>query len=363
MVLDGNSRFNLGGAQKVSLLVMEALQESCWIYLLETGRSSHFYESAKLFIQDSLLLSSIRGKKKITSSSYNLDLRDYFFGLAGMLTDIPRTFIFLMRYRIFPWNSVLYAASKPGILMGFIFRLFGYRLVIHLHTLDRKNHPLFVLFKLMARFSWRTLCTSQLVKSHFQLSNAEVLNPCIKEVSSHFKKYPSRPPYVLAVVSSLSLSKGISDAIHALKYLKDPDKYELWIVGEGRDRDHLVSMASSQVRFLGHLGDPERLMRTSIDLLLAPGREVESFGLVLVEAAAAGLPFITTNIGNTAILSQQLMKRVGVPPASPKAIADEIEDLFESPQKFESISKDLLSAVRPFSWQQFQHQARKFILP
>jgi glycosyltransferase involved in cell wall biosynthesis len=71
---------------------------------------------------------------------------------------------------------------------------------------------------------------------------------------------------------------------------------ELWVVGDGPERSRLESMAGSGVRFLGRLEGPE-LARTyaACRALIFPG--LEDFGIVPVEAMAAGRPVIAYGAG------------------------------------------------------------------
>jgi glycosyltransferase involved in cell wall biosynthesis len=71
---------------------------------------------------------------------------------------------------------------------------------------------------------------------------------------------------------------------------------KLLVAGTGRDMDRLRGLASSSTEFLGHVPDrdlPALLARARA--LIFPG--VEDFGIVPVEAQAAGLPVISHGVG------------------------------------------------------------------
>jgi glycosyltransferase involved in cell wall biosynthesis len=70
----------------------------------------------------------------------------------------------------------------------------------------------------------------------------------------------------------------------------------LIVAGEGRDLDRVRSLASGRVEFLGHVPDAEvpRLLSRARALLF-PG--IEDFGIVPVEAQAAGVPVIAHGTG------------------------------------------------------------------
>jgi glycosyltransferase involved in cell wall biosynthesis len=94
------------------------------------------------------------------------------------------------------------------------------------------------------------------------------------------------------VVSRLVPYKRIDLAIEAFNRLELP----LWIVGDGRDRPSLERMASSNIRFLGHVEDKEmgRLLATCRALVF-PGEE--DFGIAPLEAQAAGRPVVAYAAG------------------------------------------------------------------
>ncbi|MBI2848687.1 MAG: glycosyltransferase [Chloroflexi bacterium] len=89
------------------------------------------------------------------------------------------------------------------------------------------------------------------------------------------------------IVSRLVPYKRIDLAVRAFTQLKKP----LYIVGDGRDRATLESMAGPTVRFLGRLPIQEvRDLMGQCKAFVFPGEE--DFGIAPVEAQAAGRPVI-----------------------------------------------------------------------
>ncbi|OHB76293.1 MAG: hypothetical protein A2Z25_24030 [Planctomycetes bacterium RBG_16_55_9] len=135
-------------------------------------------------------------------------------------------------------------------------------------------------------------------------------------------------------VGRLAAYKGSDVLLEALLPVLDERNMYLLYIGEPDldiegTREMLERMdnllagknGSGRVRFLGYRKDVPRLMAAA-DVLVHPARS-EGFGLTLVEAMAAGLPVVTTNIeGIPEVLAKTdcLM----VPPDNPGALCDAV---------------------------------------
>jgi len=102
----------------------------------------------------------------------------------------------------------------------------------------------------------------------------------------------------LLVVSRLEAEKNVRLAIRSLAEATDPDTC-LIIVGSGREERRLHEKAArcgvpTRVFFEGEK-DPAEYYKLS-DLVLVPSR-YEGYGLVIIEALAAGTPVLSTDVG------------------------------------------------------------------
>ena len=82
--------------------------------------------------------------------------------------------------------------------------------------------------------------------------------------------------------------------------------------------------------FVGELNDP-RPAYAAMDVFVLPSAQPEPFGGVVLEAMALELPVVATALGGSI---EQVVEGVTgflVPPADPKAIADRLEKLAQSP--------------------------------
>jgi L-malate glycosyltransferase len=110
---------------------------------------------------------------------------------------------------------------------------------------------------------------------------------------------PIRPwgdPPVLLTVANLIAYKGHADLLSALGRLRRPVRLRL--VGEGPERSRLAELAGRlrlDVELLGARRDVPELLRSS-DVFVLPSHE-EGMSNALMEAAAAGLPCVATDVG------------------------------------------------------------------
>ncbi|HXY65271.1 MAG TPA: glycosyltransferase family 4 protein [Mycobacterium sp.] len=110
-------------------------------------------------------------------------------------------------------------------------------------------------------------------------------------------------PAELLFVGRLEYEKGVHDAIAALPRIRRAHPgTTLTIAGEGTQQSWLVEQARKHrvlkaTRFVGRLDHDELLAALHrADAAVLPSH-YEPFGLVALEAAAAGTPLVTTNIG------------------------------------------------------------------
>jgi glycosyltransferase involved in cell wall biosynthesis len=123
----------------------------------------------------------------------------------------------------------------------------------------------------------------------FYRRDAQVIHPPVE--IDRFSLSKERGDYFL-IASRLVPYKRIDLAVQAFSQLGLP----LWIIGDGRDRPALESMAASNVRFLGRVGDEELARYVSgCRAFIFPGEE--DFGIAPLEAQAAGRPVIAYAAG------------------------------------------------------------------
>jgi glycosyltransferase involved in cell wall biosynthesis/ABC-type polysaccharide/polyol phosphate export permease len=117
--------------------------------------------------------------------------------------------------------------------------------------------------------------------------------------------------------------------------------FEVWIVGEGRERAHLEQLIrelrlEGRVRLLGSVSDSElvKFMRIADVFVMPSVTNAETFGLVQLEAMAAGRPIVNTAL-DTAVphVARDGLEAITVPPRDPDKLADAINTLIADPER------------------------------
>ena len=128
-----------------------------------------------------------------------------------------------------------------------------------------------------------------------------------KASSEIYAKYniPKNVPMVL-YVGRIDPEKKVGFVIESFKKVrKDLPTAELVIVGDGVDKMHLEKLVAdlgldSSVRFLGRVMPPDLYEIYKIGDVFVTASEIETQGIVLIEAAASGLPLVAVNAGAVA---------------------------------------------------------------
>ncbi len=116
--------------------------------------------------------------------------------------------------------------------------------------------------------------------------------------------------------------KGLGVLLDALDGL--PGSIRLWVAGEGPETAELRgrSVGDHRVEWLGTITDTEKIARLKgADLFCAPSLHGESFGIVLLEAMAAGTPVVASDLPGYRNVARPGRDALLVPPGDSSALA------------------------------------------
>jgi phosphatidylinositol alpha-mannosyltransferase len=145
--------------------------------------------------------------------------------------------------------------------------------------------------------------------------------------------FPQRILFVGAAVRR----KGLPVMLEAYGLLRDRRRgIELWVAGDGpllaQARRSVPERLRGEVRFLGSCDRRTlRACHALADLFCAPSLGRESFGMVLLEAMAAGVPVIASDIDGYAEVVDPGVDGLLVSPGDPVALAGAMDYLLGDP--------------------------------
>jgi phosphatidylinositol alpha-mannosyltransferase len=161
-------------------------------------------------------------------------------------------------------------------------------------------------------------------------------------------------PHVVCV-GRLERRKGAGHLVRAMAAVaRRAPGARLVLVGDGPDRGDLERLAADlrvDVRFAGAVPDDDvPAFFQAADVVCAPAVGDESFGLVLLEAMAAGRPIVASRIaGYAELVADRPCARL-VPPGDAEALAREIVDLLEQPDACAALSAAGRDAAAAYDW-------------
>jgi phosphatidylinositol alpha-mannosyltransferase len=150
--------------------------------------------------------------------------------------------------------------------------------------------------------------------------------------------------------------KGLLDLLKAHRIMrKTGSNARLLVVGSGPQereaRRYVATRGLQGVEFLGRVSDSEKaqLFRTA-DVYASPATGGESFGIVLLEAMAAGTPIVCSDIHGYKGVVRRGREGLLVPPRAPRELAIAIDRLLRDPALREQMGAAGQERAEDFSW-------------
>jgi phosphatidylinositol alpha-mannosyltransferase len=151
--------------------------------------------------------------------------------------------------------------------------------------------------------------------------------------------------------------KGLLDLLKAYRILRKTGcNCRLLVVGGGPQakeaRRYLATRKLGGVEFLGRVSDDERdaLFKTA-DVYCSPATGRESFGIVLLEAMAAGTAIVASDIHGYKGVVRRGREGLLVRPGKPKELAGALATLLSNDELRESMGRSGLERADEYSWE------------
>ena len=235
-------------------------------------------------------------------------------------------------------------------------------LITQKHSIvNPKKHNIFILFELLSiRMNKKVIAISEsvkksLVKYEFVPANKIFVLPNCIDIQL-FSRAAIRVPIknknniVIGVVGRLEKVKGINYLLMAMKIIlsKFPEA-RLEIIGDGSQTGVLIELSknlgiSNSIKFFGKFTNVIPFY-SKMDIFVLPSI-LEGFGIVLLEAMAAGVPIIASDVNGIKEVIVDKESGILIPPKNPKAIAEAINQLIENPKLVDEIVANALRRVK-----------------
>jgi phosphatidylinositol alpha-mannosyltransferase len=160
-------------------------------------------------------------------------------------------------------------------------------------------------------------------------------------------------------VGRLEPRKGLEYLVRAFLRLK-PAVPRLRLLVVGRDdrgqQDKAMAMVPPRLRpdlvFVGSVPQADLpSYYASADVFCAPSLGGESFGIVLAEAMAVGLPVVCSDIGGYRDVVRDGADGLLVPPRDPEALAEALAGLLDNPARLAAMGEAAAAAARRYAWE------------
>ncbi|MCA1587565.1 MAG: glycosyltransferase family 4 protein [Chloroflexi bacterium] len=158
-------------------------------------------------------------------------------------------------------------------------------------------------------------------------------------------------------VGRLEERKGLSHLIKAYHRLRKRHvDARLIVVGAGRKlreyRRFVGLRGIRDVEFVGRVSDEEKVRYfASADIFVAPNTGQESFGIVLLEAMAAGVPIVASDIHGFKRVVERNVQGLLVEPKNPRALAAALYRLANDPELRHEMGEAGRVRAPEYSWE------------
>ncbi len=167
-------------------------------------------------------------------------------------------------------------------------------------------------------------------------------------------------------VGRLEDRKGLPHLLKAFRLIRKGGlEARLLVVGSGPQereaRRYVMTRGLQNVEFLGRVSDAEKaqLFRTA-DVFVSPATGRESFGIVLLEAMAAGAPIVCSDIHGYKGVVQRGRQAILTPPNDAKALSAGIAELLSNPELRASMGASGQRRAEQFSWERVTAKVEEY---
>lgn len=331
----------IGGAERATLSVLNGLKrEGYTLHIVPNGFNDGKF--IRHLIDLNLDFTAIKLGWYYISRVY--------WSLVSLLNYPKAVFDFLIIKRNFRPNFVYTTSFRPIVLL---YPFIGNDIVYHVHDASENNRQSKFFLRLIDSKVRKYIAVSHFIKNDLircgiSEDKIDVIHNGIdpdSEVVSRF--ILSSGALRVGLVGQIIPRKGHEDAILALKIIIDQGiDIKLFVVGSG-DLEYILylkqvaqSCGVSKSIFWKGFRSTRREIYEEIDVVLAPTRDSEPFGLIAIEAGSLAIPCIGTNRGGFLETIVDGFNGYVVDPRDPGQIASKLSILSKDRKKLEILGSN-----------------------
>jgi phosphatidyl-myo-inositol alpha-mannosyltransferase len=208
------------------------------------------------------------------------------------------------------------------------------------------------LLRLISRIDHKVVVSKdalELVQRYLGGTYEVAFNGVELDAISSVEAYNSDRPAIL-FLGRHEQRKGLDVLLSALRHV--PQDVECWVIGEGPDTAELRARYGSdrRIQWLGRVSEKEKLARMrGATLFCAPSLGGESFGVVLIEAMAAGTPVVASALDGYRNVATDGVDAVLLPPGDADLLGAALSGLLADPARQKTLRDAGLARANDFS--------------
>jgi len=163
---------------------------------------------------------------------------------------------------------------------------------------------------------------------------------------------------IILSVGRYAPNKGLHNLISAARLLLGAyPRAKFYVVGSIFDKEYYRLLQSKirgiegQIYLTGFLEEPKLVNLFARAKLFVFPSITDTYGLVTIEAMAAGIPVIATRVAGTPSFIQDGVNGVLIPPNDVPALVDKISDLWENHDRRAMLAKKGKEAAKRYYWE------------
>lgn len=216
--------------------------------------------------------------------------------------------------------------------------------------------------------------TAAIFRHHYPGHEArtDVVTPGVAD--DYFVSRPERSPGPLRVLTVTRLDRGtprknVDGVLRAISLLPDAADVVYTVVGDGEDRPRVERLADELgvregTRFVGFVRRDELAqIYAESDLFILASRasasDVEGFGIVYLEASAAGTPVLCSRAGGAVEAVQEGRNGLVIADSEPATIARAIENFAAHPRRFDP--DEVRAVAEEYRWPAIAARIRQIL--